>query len=849
MASTPRLLSNGMSATRTVTAENENLVGSCNVPPPPTINQKKSTNVLNGFVAGSSTVSGGMGCGGANTLSPNQAKTPSTILSQKNLIENVAIDERKISMNGTNELRIEEKSISAAATVHLNNPFATNYAKAATSAYDLMLFNRGNAPTNTPPSTSIKTHRLASAAHENGRDVGTNDISSSQRASGRPKRPHSIAGVSSPMLLLTTLSGAATTTMTYSCSLGQGMSAATDFRTAQQQPQQFTHFINSSSRLSTMTTATAAVATDTAATTTNRGGSDEFSLYTPPPVSISIAQRRSHSQPRTDGNSTVGAMVQRPRSLDRNTINALAMNNSRPPPIPPSRRFSQQPSSATAAAAASPSPLLINTNPNSCSLSLMKNSPNSVQYPAIASAPSSSIMTAATSTTHHQQQRSHVAASGMRQSITFHGQLSRHTANSPGYTSGGMSFGDAVTKNEADTSSRPGVRRKVDRPVSFAYGTLRDQTYLENQLRIYSEQLRTITESVRKYSEQAKILSEMKRQQQQQQMKGHLESPQKRSNLIQSDSNIYKEQVNAAEPETPSHQLRAFLDSIRNTMKDSDTEIVDGAASVPASLPAAPSSSKSKSENNPPSKSVEAKTPSDQLRQFLDAIRSNQMPPNEQPDDLASAATRFSKFKEKMEHARSKSTPNFDKYQTSSNVSETFTQVSDNLRIMNEDLAALAAASPNKKPSIANYKLHLTNTAAPATPTTTSPMLQQACHARKFGAGAGGTVDSVLDSFSHLTQNAHSIDTVDYLRKCSEALRHTSNQLRVATMHNNTFTDSGDSSSCSTTPGSIREAVQNLLQQPRNGVQIMDDRMKLFIDILDSQSKFSQVNRIKYNIL
>lgn len=634
-----------------------------------------------------------------------------------------------------------------------------------------------------------------------------------------------------------------------SCSLGQGINNNVNVNSGMNvnqnvqrmisqahtidQPQQFAHFINSPSRLATTTT-------------TNRAGSDEFSLYTPPAVSISdasiyqqqqqLVQRRSHSTPRTDSNSTLAIMAQRPRSLDRNTINALAMSNSRPPPIPPSRRFSQQPLSSSS---------LINSNPASCSLSLIKNSPNSVQYPAITSSPSST-MTAATSTT-HQQQRSHAVASGMRQSITFHGQLSRHTANSPSYSGGGSSFGDAVTKNEADILSRPGARRKVDRPVSFAYGTLRDQTFLENQLRIYSEQLRTITESVRKYSEQAKILSEMKRQQQQQQqqhqMKGHLESPQKRSNLIQSDSNIYKGQASAAEPETPSHQLRAFLDSIRNTMKDPNTESADGAAAMPCASTIVPPIAKT--ENNVASKPVEAKTPSDQLRQFLDAIRSNQLPPDEQPDDLASAATRFSKFKEKMEHSRSKSTPNFDKYKTSSNVSETFTQVSDNLRIMNEDLAALAAASPNKKPSIANYKLHLTNTASPATPTTANPMPLQLTigQPRKYAAGSGGTVDSVLDSFSRLAQNAHSIDTVDYLRKCSEALRHTSNQLRVATMHNNAFTDSGDSSSCSTTPGSIREAVQNLMQQPRNGVQIMDDRMKLFIDILDSQSKFSQVKK------
>lgn len=57
----------------------------------------------------------------------------------------------------------------------------------------------------------------------------------------------------------------------------------------------------------------------------------------------------------------------------------------------------------------------------------------------------------------------------------------------------------------------------------------------------------------------------------------------------------------------------------------------------------------------------------------------------------------------------------------------------------------------------------------------------------------------------------------------------------------NGFASDDNSSSCSTTPGSIREAVQNLLLQPRNGFQILDDRMRLFIDIIDSQDRLSQV--------
>lgn len=880
MTSTSRLLSNGLSTTRTVTAENENLVSSCNVPlsqPPTTINQKKSTNVFNGFVAGSGAAGAGTSSSNssdsgvtAKTLSPNRVKTSSTISGQKKLIGNVAAvatEQEIISTNGTTgELGIDAKGFSGA--IHMNNnPFATNFAKATASPYD-SIFNRGGTQSTTASasssSTSIKNHRPASIANGNGMEIESNNdaLSLGQRTTAaRPKRPHSIAGVSSPLLLLTTITGAATTTMTYSSggvgvgngsissnysdnnisgSLGQSINnnvkVNSNMSVSQNvqrmisqahtidQTQPFTHFINSPSRLTTTNTSTS--------TPPNRNGPDDNNpLYMPTTV-----QRRSHSTPRADANYASG-IIARPRSLDRNAINALA----RPPPIPPSRRFSQQPSTSSVT---SPSTLLINTNLSSCNLSLMKNSPNSVQYPAKSASPS----TATSSTIKQQQQlpqlqqRNHPVVSGMRQSITFHGQLSRHTANSPGsYSSVSPCFPDSTAKNETDVASRSGARRKSERPVSFAYGTLRDQAFLENQLRIYSEQLRTITESVRKYSEQAKILSEMKRQQQQQQqMKGHIESPHKRNSLLQSDSNICKTQTNPAEPETPSNQLRAFLDSIRHTMKNSDAENAEAAIVAGAPLPQQTQTP----DANGTLKNVEVKTPSDQLRQFLDAIRSNQLPPEEQPDDLASAASRFSKFKEKMEQARSKSTPNFDKYQSSPHVNETFTQVSNNLRIMNEDLAALTAASPNKKLSSSNYKLHLTNTAAPATPTSASAtaIIQPTGPMRKFSLGGAGTVDSVLDSFTHLAHSTHPVDTVDHLRKCSEALRHTSNQLRIATMHNGTFTDSGDSSSCSTTPGSIREAVQNLLQQPRNGVQIMDDRMKLFIDILDSQSKFSQVN-------
>ncbi|CAB3232985.1 unnamed protein product [Arctia plantaginis] len=43
------------------------------------------------------------------------------------------------------------------------------------------------------------------------------------------------------------------------------------------------------------------------------------------------------------------------------------------------------------------------------------------------------------------------------------------------------------------------------------------------------------------------------------------------------------------------------------------------------------------------------------------------------------------------------------------------------------------------------------------------------------------------------------------------------------------------------TPAAVREAVRHLLMQPRNGFPIMDQKLSLFIEILDAQERFSQV--------
>lgn len=659
---------------------------------------------------------------------------------------------RKITLNGGNELRIDDKNIS----LHLNNPFVTNYV----SQQHYAEVGRSG-PIN--PSNNVIRNPNFKGSENNLDECGI--LYGDGR--NRPKRPHSIA-VSSP--LNNRQNNDLSTIYSHKMNVQPG-------RDVDKEPiyaHMYNQFKNSPSRLQSRST-------------------HEFSLYQPPsPIAnlqlqqqqqqalqmspAGVVQRRSHSTPRPiqnfpqqqqqqsqliNGQPTV--IAQRPRSLDR-CNGTQTMDKNYKPPIP-SRRMPQSG---------------INQNPML--------TPTSRQLQ-----PSSS-------------------SGGMRQSATFHGQLNRQAAN--------YSFPhDSTNMNNDIIGTENGTRRKSDRPMSYAYGTLPDQVFLENQLRIYSEQLKSITESVRKYSEQAKLLSEMKRQQQLQ--KHPLQMSQQNGNnnvpIMKNDSKPYQTSggdISADEPQTPSHQLKLFLDNIRSSMNNpsENCDVVDKVperSSGDADVQSAYRSTKTK-DDSPGYVRAELKTPSDQLRHFLDAIRSNQVT---EEDDIKGACDRFNKFKEKIESGRPKSV-NMDKFRQSSSANESFSQISDNLRIMNEDLEALAAKSPSKLKFNQQTK-------------SEKPVLD---------------FNQILDHFQRVNGNSHSAETMDYLRKCSESLKHSSEQLRISTMNNNNgFSDSPESSSCSTTPGSIREAVQNLLMQPRNGFQIMDDRMKLFIDILDSQEKFSQV--------
>lgn len=452
------------------------------------------------------------------------------------------------------------------------------------------------------------------------------------------------------------------------------------------------------------------------------------------------------------------------------TLTTMSRSNSRPPSIPSSRRFSppiQQ---------------------------IKQKSSNLIGYPPMSSS-------------FQPRHVTNASAGGMRQSITFHGQLDKHTTN--------INYSNSYLYGNNNVNENITLIRKADRPVSFAYGTLPEPNYLENQLRMYSEQLRLITESVRKYFEQAKILTDFKRKQ--------LLGKNLQSDSSPQESTTFS--ITKVDDMVLPKNLRLYLDIVGN--ETNEIEPVDTITSASTSKS---SSSTSQRQQEPlPSTNrsgcistkttTEAKTPSDQLRQFLDAIRSNQLPEEDQ-SNLLSAADRFNEFRVKMEHSRSKSIPNFNEYQNKKNKNENFSKFSKNLRTMNEDLETPTEASQQKDIHIQKVTQNIID--------------EKGIERMDF--------DKILDKFFQMTSNSYSIETIDNLRKCSQTLKRSINQGNMTNPNSNPFSETTNSSYYINTPGSIHDAVQNILQQTRNNVEIMDYRMKLFIDILDIQSKFSQVN-------
>ncbi|KAL5273215.1 hypothetical protein ACFFRR_000155 [Megaselia abdita] len=729
----------------------------------------------------STTMQNGVSDGCENSAKVKYQNQPNGRLSTNNNGDDFAVDmNRKIQINGETELRIDERKIS----VHINNPFLSD-----------------------KPSTSAEP-----------------DYAEVNKC--RPKRPHSIP-VSSALNDLQT----PPPSVSSSSSVVQSL---------------YNQYRNSPQRLSLLQPndqASLYLPPSPLASTVNENNNILPQL---PPKNLSLQQpvvpRRSQSTPRPnhppisgtnrDGSpSTIivnGQIVsQRPRSLDRCASVEKTNGTYNPPPIP-LRRLSQ--------------PGGIPLNNSTTGFNTIRNKNN------IVVTPTTSVITKQ----HHQQQPisrgnlpgSNVSTNGgggatssMRHSITFHGPLNRQS--SIGGAGQQQSFQQQKTSSidngnaTADHSSAgtlPG-KRNDKRPMSYAYGSVPDQAYLENQLRIYSEQLRSITESVRKYSEQAKLLSELKRQHNQQSPMNvvHKPIPMSQSagnfqaSILSPDPRTSSSSSLPTDAQTPSHQLRMFLENIRSSMRTPDTPvgnvlppsipqpITTEDDHKPVKVPFKPISPAPLTTNNEP----KAKTPSDQLRMFLDAIRSNQEPEPlaKSPNLLMTSSKELTLTKQ-----RPKSTSN-ESFGHSMSTSESFHQISDNLRIMSQDLEAL---SPSR------------NTVS----SKTQPLNIQTDQTADFY--------QILDNFHKMADHYKAIGSIEYLKKCSEALMQSTEFLKQQQrlqLQNNGFGTDTDSSSCSTTPGSIREAVQNLLMQPRNGFQIMDDRLSLFIDIMDSQEKFSQTTK------
>lgn len=626
---------------------------------------------------------------------------------------------RKIALNGGNELRIDDKNIS----LHLNNPSPYAQQQYQQQLHQQKAFlqqQHQQFPNNLHFSETINETTL---------------IASSTVDQSRPKRPHSIA-VSSPINLNTSLNNdlnVATLTRrqkitTPNIITGGMMNKITTTAAgeAKMNPQycspiNFSQLNHFNGNGSSPSPGRMQVPF--------RSLKSEFSLYTPPsPVAVSDA-------------------------------NGLQLKQ---PPNVPQRRSQSIPRQAMTQNFATP-----NGQPVSGVQTL--NRPRSLdRY---------SNVNMRTTNSHSSPHNQHISA--MKQSITFHGQqmLSQACYQSDIY-------------EEVGHMKQQQQQVKKDRPVSFAYGTVPEQVYLENQLRMYQDQLKNITESMKKYQEQTRILNELKRQQTLERQKTSVPTSKSDSKLSQ-NLKLSSTSINtvADEVQTPSHQLRLFLDNIRNSIKEPsfENDVSDHEAddSEPKSETADKVVNKVDEKINVQTKpnNLEAKTPSDQLRLFLDAIRHNQNIETHQRTDVPKVIPEANE--EEVKFAMKKS--------------ETFSQVTDNIKLLNQDLESF-----NNNSNVMSISKNM---------------------------------DQILDDFNRMASLLKTNDSVDYLLKCSEALKQTTEQIRQ--LNGNNY--SSDDSSCSTTPGSIREAVQNLMSQPRNGFQIMDDRMSIFIDIMEQQDRFSQV--------
>lgn len=157
-----------------------------------------------------------------------------------------------------------------------------------------------------------------------------------------------------------------------------------------------------------------------------------------------------------------------------------------------------------------------------------------------------------------------------------------------------------------------------------------EKVFLEHQLRSYSEQLKSITESVRRYSEQAKLLSDMRNQRAEKQhaVGGAGGGVGMSTNAVRktrppNSLPIDRIALPAMQPDviTPSHQLRVFLDSIRSTMQETTPASRPGSIDETPEVDTPDDDAADEDERLLLAQAASHPTPSDQLHSFLDEIR------------------------------------------------------------------------------------------------------------------------------------------------------------------------------------------------------------------------------------
>lgn len=392
---------------------------------------------------------------------------------------------------------------------------------------------------------------------------------------------------------------------------------------------------------------------------------------------------------------------------------------------------------------------------------------------------------------------------GMKSSATFHGQCYLSTEAELGGIGGGGGGGTL----RGGRINHEGIRQPSNRPLSYTGGSISEQAFLENQLRVYSEQLKTITESVRQYSEKAKLLSELKRQE-------LLKNNNKKANgysmptsksdsklsliSLSSNSDLTNPPLNPSHKQTSSHQLRLFLEDIRSNIRDSSVnssmDLLDEQVATIEEV----------SNNAGPAASTTGPLPLPLI--YADPMRKI---PSQQPPPIPE---------------RKRQTPS----------------------LTDKNAPALsAAAEPECKPDFKQAGNPLLNSISSSNNTNGTTKILRS-NEMDF--------NQILDNFNCATKRFMGTNRADYREDYLTAMQRTSHEIRQAAQNikrnsgqgqqdpaGNGGGSSDENSSTSTTPGSIREAVQSLLAMPRNGVQVMDDRMRLFIDILESQDKFNQV--------